>query len=141
MFSRQARLWNRLTFFLAKPQNTILLLFGILLTFTTVAPVVAIVKDTFAIHPGTIDAHLTGKTQGFSMVNYVDLFTGKQAVNNLWRPLWTTLQLAVGTCLIAILYGGSFAFLVTRTNMKFKKYLSSIFHAPMDPGGGMAECV
>lgn len=130
MVSRQTRFWNRLVTFLAKPQNTILLLFGIVLTFSTVAPVVAIVKDTFAIHPGTIDAHLTGKTEGFSLVNYIDLFTGRQAVNNLWRPLWTTLQLAVFTCLIAILYGGSFAFLVTRTNMKFKKYLSSIFIFP-----------
>lgn len=28
------------------------------------------------------------------------------------------------------LYGGFFAFLITRTNMKFKKYLSSIFIFP-----------
>lgn len=45
-------------------------------------------------------------------------------------PLWNTLLLAVFTCVISIVYGGTFAFLVTRTNLKFRKYLSSIFIFP-----------
>lgn len=121
---------NRIKTYFSKPQNVILLLFGIVLSFTTIAPIIAIVKDTFAIHPGTIDAHLTGLKEGYSFVNYVDLFTSKQAVKNLWTPLVNTLFLAVFTCLIAILYGGIFAFLVTRTNLKFKNYLSAIFIFP-----------
>lgn len=121
---------NKVKTYFSKPQNIILLLFGIVLTFTTFAPIVAIVKDTFVIHPGTIDAYLTGKTEGYSVVNYVDLFTSMQAKTNLWRPLVNTLLLAVFTCLISILYGGLFAFLVTRTNLKCKKYLSSIFIFP-----------
>lgn len=121
---------NRVKTYFSKPQNIILLLFGIVLTFTTFAPIVAIVKDTFVIHPGTIDAYLTGKTEGYSVVNYVDLFTSMQAKTNLWNPLVNTLLLAVFTCLISILYGGLFAFLVTRTNLKCKKYLSSIFIFP-----------
>lgn len=121
---------NKVKTYFSKPQNIILLLFGIVLTFTTVSPIVAIVKDTFAIHPGTIDAHLTGKSSGYSVANYVDLFTSMQAKTNLWIPLVNTLLLAVFTCLISILYGGFFAFLVTRTNLKCKKYLSSIFIFP-----------
>lgn len=121
---------NKVKTYFSKPQNIILLLFGIVLTFTTVSPIVAIVKDTFAIHPGTIDAHLTGKTSGYSIANYLDLFTSMQAKTNLWIPLVNTLLLAVFTCLISILYGGCFAFLVTRTNLKCKKYLSSIFIFP-----------
>ena len=113
-----------------KPQNVILLLFGIVLTFTTVAPIVAIVKDTLKIHPGTIDQHLTGRATGYTIVNYTDLFTSRLAKTNLWTPVWNTVMLAVLTCLISILFGGIFAFLVTRTNMKFRKYLSSIFIFP-----------
>lgn len=113
-----------------KPQNVILLLFGILLTFTTVAPIVAIVEDTLKIHPGTIDQHLTGRASGYSVVNYTDLFTSRLAKTNLWTPVWNTVLLAVFTCLISIVFGGVFAFLVTRTNLKFKKYLSSIFIFP-----------
>lgn len=121
---------NKIKTFFMKPQNVILLLFGIVLTFTTVAPIVAIVQDTIKIHPGTIDAHLTGKATGYSFANYIDLFTGKLVKNNLWTPLLNTVYLAVLTCVIAILFGGVFAFLVTRTNLKFKKYLSSIFIFP-----------
>lgn len=113
-----------------KPQNIILLLFGIVLTFTTVAPIIAIMEDTLKIHPGTIDQHLTGKASGYSVVNYVDLFTSRLAKTNLWIPIWNTVLLAVFTCLISIIFGGFFAFLVTRTNLKFKKYLSSIFIFP-----------
>ena len=122
--------YNRVKTYFSKPQNIILLLFGIVLTFSTVAPIIAIVKDTITIHPGTIDAHLAGKASGYTLINYVDLFTSRLAKTNLWKPLWNTILLAVFTCTISILYGGTFAFLVTRTNLKFKKYLSSIFIFP-----------
>ena len=128
--SQRTLLLNRIKTYLSKPQNVILLLFGIVLTFSTVSPIVAIVKDTFQIHPGTIDAHLTGKVSGYTLVNYIDLFTNGLAKTNLWKPLLNTFLLASFTCLISIVYGGFFAFLVTRTNLKFKKYLSSIFIFP-----------
>ncbi|MCR5330177.1 MAG: iron ABC transporter permease [Lachnospiraceae bacterium] len=121
---------NKIKTYFSKPQNIILLLFGVLLTFSTVAPIVAIVQDTMKIHPGTIDQHLTGKASGYSLVNYVDLFTSRLAAANLWKPLLNTVLLAVFTCIISILFGGIFAFLVTRTNMRYKKYLSSIFIFP-----------
>ena len=138
---RRIRL-NKIKTFFSKPQNVILLLFGIVLTFTTVAPIVAIVEDTFAIHPGTIDEnlaitrqqfsvfYLNNSSKAYSLANYVDLFTSRLVKTNLWTPLKNTFLLAVFTCVVSILYGGIFAFLVTRTNLKFRKYLSSIFIFP-----------
>ena len=128
--SRWTLFWNKLKTFFSKPQNTILVVMAFLCTLTTFAPIVAIVGDTLKIHPGTIDAYLTGKVSGFTFVNYVDLFTGSVAKTNLWTPLLNTLILAVCSCIVSILYGGIFAFLVTRTNLKCKKYLSSIFIFP-----------
>ena len=121
---------NKIKTYFSKPYNVILLLLGIVLTFTTIAPIVAIVQDTFKIHPGTIDAHLTGKADGYTLVNYVDLFTSKMAKKNLWTPLLNTVLLAIGTCMVSILFGGIFAFLITRTNLAWRKYLSSIFIFP-----------
>ncbi len=121
---------NKVKTWFTQPQNIILLLFGIVLTFSTVSPIVAIIKDTFKIHPGTIDQHLTGRVDGYTVVNYIDLFTSRLARTNLWIPLLNTIILSVLTCVISILFGGLFAFLVTRTDMKFKKYLSSIFIFP-----------
>lgn len=128
--SRSTILLNRLKTYFSKPHNVILLLMGIVLTFSTVAPIIAIVEDTFKIHPGTIDAHLTGQASGYTTVNYIDLFTSKLAKANLWTPLLNTVWLAVGTCVVAILFGGVFAFLITRTNLAWRKYLSSIFIFP-----------
>ena len=121
---------NSIKTYLSKPQNVILILTGILVTFTTIAPIVAIIRDTFTIHPGTIDQYLSGKAKGFTLVNYTDLFTSKLAKTNLWTPLSNTTLLAIGSCTFAILFGGIFAYLITRTNMAFKKYLSSIFIFP-----------
>ena len=121
---------NKVKTFFSKPHNVILLLLGIVLTFTTVAPIVAIVQDTFKIHPGTIDAYLAGTSQGYTLVNYTDLFTSPLAKANLWTPLLNTVLLSVGSCIVAILFGGVFAFLITRTNLSCRKYLSSIFIFP-----------
>ncbi len=121
---------NKVKTFFSKPHNVILLLMGIVLTITTVAPIIAIVQDTFKIHPGTIDAYLAGTSQGYTLVNYTDLFTSPLAKANLWTPLLNTVLLSVGSCIVAILFGGVFAFLITRTNLSCRKYLSSIFIFP-----------
>lgn len=128
--NRSAVRRNKIKTFFSKPHNVILLLMGIALTFSTVAPIIAIVEDTFKIHPGTIDAYLTGKASGYTVVNYIDLFTSDKAMINLWTPLLNTVWLAVGTCVVSIVFGGLFAFLVTRTNLAWRKYLSSIFIFP-----------
>ena len=86
--SRSTIVLNKVKTFFSKPHNVILLLLGIVLTFTTVAPIVAIVEDTFKIHAGTIDAHLTGQATGYTTVNYTDLFTSRMAKTNLWTPAW-----------------------------------------------------
>ncbi len=128
--SRSTIFFNKLKTFFSKPHNVILLLMGIVLTVSTVAPIVAIVQDTFKIHAGTIDAYLTGQSSGYTLVNYIDLFTSRMAKTNLWTPLLNTVLLAVGTCVVSILFGGVFAFLITRTNLAWRKYLSSIFIFP-----------
>ena len=122
---------NKVRTFFSKPYNVILLLLGILLTITTVAPIIAILQDTVAIHPGTVDAKLTGQTSGYSFANFVDLFSNKIVFKKfLLSPLLNTLYLAVGTCVVSIIFGGIVAFLVTRTNLAWKKYISSIFIFP-----------
>lgn len=128
--SRAKITFNKLKTFLSKPHNVILLVLGIILSFTTLAPIISIFIDTFSIHTGSIDAHLTGKTSGYTLVNWIDLFTSSLSRQNVWVPLRNTLLLAIFTCFGSILYGGVFAYLVTRTNLKCKKYLSSIFIFP-----------
>lgn len=127
---------NRMLTYLSKPQNTILLLLGIILTITTIAPMITIVMDTVTIHEGSVDARYAEEGQVYTTYNWVDLLAGKTMTSrrlskiNLWTPLLNSVLLSVFACVGSILYGGLFAYLVTRTNLKCKKYLSSIFIFP-----------
>ena len=121
---------NKIKTFFMQPYNVILIVLGILCTFTTIAPIVAIFNDTIEIHPGSIDQFLTGKADGYSFANWKDLFTSNLAKTNLWIPLGNTLAVSLLSCVAAVVFGGLFAFLITRTNMKCKKWLSSIFIFP-----------
>ena len=144
------RFWNRVWTYLSKPQNAILLILGIILTVTTIYPLLTIARDTVAVHPGSIDNLPDAQASKFeafgttlTTYNWSNLFTesistriGRQRVTQsvasvyLWSPLLNSVLVSIFACFGAILYGGVFAYLVTRTNLKFKKYLSSIFIFP-----------
>ena len=127
---------NKITTYLSKPQNAILLALGIILTITTIWPAFSIVRDTVTIHKGTVDTRGAAEGQVYTAFNWTDMFAPstktaqKLAVINLWTPLLNSVLLSVFACIGSIAYGGFFAYLVTRTNLKFKKYLSSIFIFP-----------
>jgi len=112
-----------------EPHNLVLLILGIVLSISTIAPIISIVLDTFSVHLGSVDSTNTGLISGYTLYNWIDLFTGSLNKLNLLMPLVNSLLLAFFTCLGAVVYGGIFAYLVTRTNLKFKKYLSSMLHA------------
>ena len=144
------RFWNKVWTYLSKPQNAILLILGIILTVTTIYPLLTIARDTVAVHPGSIDNLPDAQASKFeafgttlTTYNWSNLFTesistriGRQRVTQsvasvyLWSPLLNSVLVSIFACFGAILYGGVFAYLVTRTNLKFKKYLSSIFIFP-----------
>lgn len=58
--NKKAVFINRVKTFLSNPTKMILLLFGITCTISAIAPIIAIVEDTFKVHLGTIDQYLSG---------------------------------------------------------------------------------
>ena len=120
---RTGRRLNRLSTWFSKPYNVILLVLGILLSFSTIAPIISILVDTVTVHPGSVDSIQTGLMSGYTFYNWKDLFTGALRIKNFWTPLKNTVLMSVFSCIGAIVYGGSLAYLVTRTNLKFKNYL------------------
>ena len=141
---------NQIWTYLSKPQNAILLALGIILTVTTLFPMITILRDTVLVHPGSIDSAENALPSQFSAMggtytsyNWSNLFrdtittrVGRERVTRsvasiyLWTPLLNSILISIFACIGSILYGGIFAYLVTRTNLKFKKYLSSIFIFP-----------
>ena len=140
-FSGEPPLKRRIASYLAKPQNVVLLVLGVVLSITTIVPLLLILLDTATMHPGTWDDPsgmaaaygcqiFTNNIDCYITRNWTDLFTGILANVNFWTPLSHTVLLASLSCVGAILYGGFFAYLVTRTNLPMKKYLSAIFIFP-----------
>ncbi len=121
---------HRMGNYFAKPQNAILLVLGILLSVLTIAPMITILVDSFKIHPG-YEVFISGLAVGkFSFSNFVFLFTGTLRNTIFWKPFLNTMELSVLSCVVALLLGGTVAYLITRSNMKFKKYISSVFIFP-----------
>ena len=67
--ARSAILWNRLRTFLSKPHNVILLLMGIVVTITTIAPIVAIVDTN--CNPDEIDYVIPGNDDAIRAVKLI----------------------------------------------------------------------
>lgn len=122
------RFRNNFVNYFSRPENIILVVLGLVLAFFTIIPLFSIVLDTFTIHVGTAEPIISGQpADSLSFSNWKDLFTGSLSKVNLWTPMKNTLTLAVFTSLFALVYGGIVAFLVTRTNMKMKKFITAVF--------------
>lgn len=62
---------NKVLTYLSKPQNLVLLILGIVLSITTIGPIISIIADTVTVHIGSVDSANTGL-----LTNWIDLFTG-----------------------------------------------------------------
>lgn len=123
----------RLRAFFSKPANVILVVFCVLLCMLTLYPLLVLFLETVTVHTGK-EARAVGLPQGaFSLYSLERIFaTSKNSYSFLtfYEPLLNTLAVAVTASLISIVFGGSVAWLITRTNLKFKKFISTVFVFP-----------
>lgn len=124
---------NRLKAFFSKPANIILVVFAVLLAALTLYPLCELVRHTFVIHatdatifPGT----RKGDTTFRSWQKLLFTEANKYSLINFYKPMLNSIVLATLSALFALLFGGTVAWLVTRTNMKAKKFISAAFIFP-----------
>ncbi|MCR4561796.1 MAG: iron ABC transporter permease [Bacilli bacterium] len=118
---------------LARPENVILLILGLVLSFTVLYPLWSVIQNSLTVHAGKearIAQSLGYGTEGLQIANWHYLLTGPYGKKYLWEPLGNSLLLATLSCFFALLFGGVAAFLVTRTNMPCKKWISTVFIFP-----------
>jgi iron(III) transport system permease protein len=116
--------------FFRKPENVILVCLITILVYLILVPLFSIVNDTFRVHSSEL-MRIRGTAAGdFTTFHWQSIFAGKYSKNIFYQPLFNTLLVAITTCLIAICMGGGFAWLVTRTDIRFKKLISSLFILP-----------
>lgn len=138
------RLKGRTRAWLSKPANIILLIFFVALCFLTLYPLVTMLLETVTVHSGREASAVRslGLRKGdYTLWHFQKLLftlsdggTGGFRLSNSWiqfyEPFLNTMAVSLTASLIAILFGGTVAFLVTRTNMHYKKFVSAVFVFP-----------
>ena len=114
-----------ITFF-GVPANTILVVFGVILLLLNIAPIVSLLVKAFTEY-STVGY---GK---FTWDNFKAIFDwagSDTSVGFFWRPFGRSLLISVIACVFSVLFGGLTAYLIARTNLKFKRFISAVFIFP-----------
>lgn len=120
----------RLRNYLRKPQNIILLILLLLLSYLVVIPLFTIVNDTLRVHNSETLRIAGSKAGDFTWYHWIKALFSSDSGTNFYTPLLHSLICSLGTCAVAILFGGLFAWLVIRTDLRCKKILSGLFMLP-----------
>ena len=122
---------SRLRSFCNKPHNIILVVLFVALMLLTFLPLLSIVADTFTVHSSEVMRIRGSHVGSFTLYHWTKvLLDGDTSVSIFYRPLFNTICISFATCAIAISLGGIMAWLITRTNIRFKNVLSALFVVP-----------
>lgn len=121
----------KLRMFFRKPYNVILVLLFAALILLTFLPLLSIVLDTVTVHSSEV-MRIRGSHAGdFTDYHWTKvLLDGSTSMSIFYKPLWNTVLISLSTCAIAIFFGGGMAWLITRTDIKYKPFLSALFVVP-----------
>ncbi len=131
--SRAARQWGRVRAFFSKPANVILVVFCAVLCLLTLYPLLLLFLETVTVHAGKEMRAVSQAEGALTLYSLQRIFaTAKNSYSKLtfYQPLLNTLAVSLTASFISIVFGGAVAWLITRTNLKFKKFISTVFVFP-----------
>ncbi len=107
------------------PQRVLAVMFLIVLAYLVLVPLFVMLQETFTVHPME-RFQIPGSMPGdLTTAHWERTFFGPDSYAFFYRPLINTLIVAVGLSLLALVIGGSLAWLVVRTNLPFKGLISN----------------
>ena len=122
---------NQIRFFLRKPHNVILISLAVLLSFLTLFPLISLIRDTMIVHPAEVMAIRGTPIGAITSFHWQKiLFDGETSMNIFYRPFWNTIYTSLWSCFVSILLGGIVAWLITRSDMRWKSFVSIVFIFP-----------
>ncbi len=126
---RGKKILNAVRRFFSNPANIILVVFLLVLVFMIFYPLFTLFINTFMV--SSVQEMFFGLKKGeFTGLWWERMFASDMSSVYFWKPLLNSILMSLLASIIAILYGGVVAFFITRTNMKGKKIISSIFVFP-----------
>ena len=121
----------RIKAFFAKPANILLLVFLVLLVVLSLLPLITMLSNMFTIHIGTERKLYRMQVGEFTLNHFNRLFAGDDWSRvNFWTPLLNSFIVACGSGVLGIVVGGTVAWFITRSDLKCKGFISSVFVFP-----------
>src|SRR5690554_1647417 len=118
------RLFNRMRLQIT-PQVILAIVFLAVLGYLVVVPLVVLVQETFIVHP-LERFQIPGSMPGdFTTAHWERTFIGRDSFAYFYRPLLNTLMISLGMSVLALAIGGGLAWLVVRTNLPLKGFISN----------------
>ena len=137
---RFKKILNHVKQFFSKSSNCIIVFFGIVLTVTVIYPLFSMVKDSFTVQSVSEAKNINEiwnaavRRGDFTFLQWPSLLFNKltplYSKNFFWIPLYRSVLMALIACTIAVVFGGNLAFFITRTNIPFKRFISTVFVFP-----------
>ncbi|MDT0158139.1 iron ABC transporter permease [Microbacterium sp. ARD32] len=119
----------RLKVALREPTTIVGVLALALFTYLIVVPIVSMLGDAVMVQYG--DESRAGQNFGELTAYYFQrVFASQLSATIFWRPLANTLTIALGAIVVAVLIGGSMAWLLSRTNMWGRKWFATALIVP-----------
>lgn len=127
--TRLSRLRYRLSVMRHEPTVMLGVLLIVALLYLVVAPLIAVLSDSTRVQYG--DETRAGQAPGTSTSYYFwRVFRSPVAKLLFWKPLQHTVVVSLGVTVVAVVLGGSMAWLLTRTNVAGRKWLSTALVVP-----------
>jgi iron(III) transport system permease protein len=95
-----------------------------------VVPLYRLVATTATWGPTDIPRHPEAVVGNFTIFHYIRMLTGKLGYIYTYTPLRHSMTVAIGATLLALLIGGSLAWLVVRTDMPGRKLINQLAVIP-----------
>jgi iron(III) transport system permease protein len=122
---------NFLKTYFSKPQNVILITLLFSLTLLTLLPLLSLVRDTFVVHPSELFSIPGARIGDFTLFHwYKVFFDGENSQAIFYTPIINSINVSLGSSILAIILGGTVAWFVTRSNIRFKSLISFVFVFP-----------
>ncbi len=121
---------RRFIHWLTKPHVVLALFMLGLMAIMVVNPLYQLVETTFTWQP--VDtSRIPGAVQGeFTLFHWIRMSTGIFGRIYTYNPLMHSITIAMGTVVLALMIGGSLAWLVVRTDMPGRKLVTSLAVLP-----------
>jgi len=121
---------RRFFHWLTKPQVVLSLIMLVVMFFMVIIPLYKLVETTFTWQLSDLGRVPDAEVGSITFFHWIRMLTGIFGKIYTYTPLTHSMTIAIGTVLLALLIGGSLAWLVVRTDMPGRKLVNQLAVLP-----------